>query len=167
MHETRTVTRFMMMVSRRARRREGVRSTQRPKALEKSRTHTVSAMPLQLEVSNEADRFIVRTSCDAHFMEEAVKFPGKAAWINRIWDIIISHAVFAHTEGAGLPHRTHTSSSSTLIGNEQDIDSRPDVSSRPRIGRHGYQRHDRHRYPSPAQRNNRSGTGRCLGRCPA
>ena len=45
-HETRTLIRLMLIVQRRTRRRDELWSTQRPRALEKKRTQTVSAIPL-------------------------------------------------------------------------------------------------------------------------
>ena len=51
MHEIRTLMRLMKIVMRRTRRRDGLLSTQRPRALANRSTQTVSAMPLQWEVN--------------------------------------------------------------------------------------------------------------------
>ena len=49
-HETKTVMRLVVIVRRRAWRREGLRSIQRPRAPEKKRTQMVSAIPLRFKV---------------------------------------------------------------------------------------------------------------------
>ena len=50
MEQTSTMHLSILMVSRRVRRREGARSTQRPRAEEKRRTQMVSATPLWILV---------------------------------------------------------------------------------------------------------------------
>lgn len=77
--ETRMLMRLMTIVVRRTRRRDGVQSTQRPRALAKKSTQTVSAMPLQREDCLDAGKLAVLGKDNSHFIDEAVRFPGKEA----------------------------------------------------------------------------------------
>ena len=78
-HDVRTLMRLTTIVTRRTRRRDGVQSTQRPRALPNKSTQTVSAMPLQWEVCLDAHNVTMLEKSDAHLIEEAVRLPGNDA----------------------------------------------------------------------------------------
>lgn len=82
--EITTVTRLMIMVRIKGRSLEGALSTQRPKAEEKRRTQRVSAMPLKGRLARSSTG-LKGNKVGTCLMEEAVRFPGKAAWMKRIW----------------------------------------------------------------------------------
>ena len=77
--DIRTLMRFTMIVTRRARRRDGVQSTQRPRVLPNKSTQTVSAMPLQCEIYLDAWNVTMLEKSDAHLIEEVVRLPGNDA----------------------------------------------------------------------------------------
>ena len=56
-----------------------MQSTQRPRALAKKSTQTVSAMPLRCEVSLDVRDSTMLRKTVAHLIDEAVRFPGKEA----------------------------------------------------------------------------------------
>ena len=77
--DVRTLMRLTTIVTRSTWRRDGVQSTQRPRALPNKRTQTVSAMPLQSEVRLDAYNETMLEKSDAHLIEEAVRLPANDA----------------------------------------------------------------------------------------
>lgn len=81
--EASTIHLLTLMVRRRVRRREGARSTQRPRTEENNRTQMVSAMPLK-GLEKVGYGFTGRYN---YLIDEAKRVPGKAAWMNKIWNV--------------------------------------------------------------------------------
>ena len=90
MQDTRTRTRSRTTVMRRTWRRNGVQSTQRPRALANKSTHMVFATPLRCKVDSDVHTFTILENDNAYWIDEGIRLPGEDAWMNRIQILVTS-----------------------------------------------------------------------------
>lgn len=84
MQDSRTLMWLRTTVMRRTRRRDGVQSTQRPRALANKSTYMVSAIPLRCKIDLDVHTFTFLEKDNAYWIDEGVGLRAKDAWMNRI-----------------------------------------------------------------------------------